>query len=71
MEIFVFKTNLKFKKHVRHLTPLLDELPGMIRWNVDLQDSDKVLRVVAREVSPVTVVNAVRTAGYRCEELPD
>ena len=71
MEILVFKTNVEDKKHVRKLFPLLKTLQGIMRWNVDLHDTDKVLRVEAVSISPRIIELALQQAGYFCKELED
>ena len=71
MEILVFKTNLRYKKNVNHVMPHLNELKGVIKWNVDFHDKDKILRIVSDDLSPKLVEYTLKNAGYRCEELPD
>jgi copper chaperone len=69
MEILVFKTNLRYRKNILHAGDFLNQLQGIIRWNVDLHDKDKVLRIEARDLNPRTVEHTLSTAGYSCEEL--
>jgi hypothetical protein len=71
MEILVFKTNLRFKKSVNQVRPQLNELKGVIQWNIDFHDKDKILRIVSNDLSPRLVENTLKSAGYVCEELPD
>ena len=71
MEIIVFKTNIKRKKQVALLNQYMETLSGIVRWNVDLWDKDKILRIVSNSVSPRSVEQHLRKAGYYCEELPD
>ena len=71
MEILVFKTNLRHKKNVEQVMPRLNELEGIIKWNVDFHDKDKVLRIVSDTISPRLIEHTLKTAGYVCEELPD
>ena len=47
MSILIFKTTIKSKKSVRAIKPLLDAHPLISGWSVDLDDIDKVLRIVA------------------------
>jgi copper chaperone CopZ len=71
MEILVFKTNLRFKKQVTAVTTCLNSIDGIVKWNVDLQDKDKVLRIEARDLSPQVIKHTLHRAGYFCEELED
>jgi hypothetical protein len=69
MDILVFKTNLRYKKHITSLTPHLQSFNGIMEWNVDLKDCDKILRIKALNVLPSSIENVVQGAGYFCEEL--
>ena len=71
MEIFVFKTNLSSTKLIRAAKPILQNIEGILRWNIDREDVDKVLRVEARNIMPSMIINAFNNAGFACEELPD
>ncbi|WP_153797776.1 hypothetical protein [Foetidibacter luteolus] len=69
MEILVFKTNVEDRKHVRKLFRILRAIQGILKWNVDLEDNDKVLRVEAVSLSPHAIENVMQRAGYYCKEL--
>lgn len=71
MDILVFKTNLRYKKQVHAVKSCLDNIEGIQRWNVDLLDKDKILRIEARDLSPRAVEHTLLQAGYFCEELCD
>jgi hypothetical protein len=70
MEVLVFKTNLRFKKQINAVTPHINNLQGIARWNVDLDDTDKILRIESVDLSPRSVEATLQQAGYFCEELP-
>jgi len=69
MEVLVFKTNLRFKKQINAVTPHINNLQGIARWNVDLDDSDKILRIESVDLCPRCVEATLQQAGYFCEEL--
>lgn len=69
MEVLVFKTNLRFKKQITAVTPHINNLQGIARWNVDLDDKDKILRIESFDLSPRSVETTLQQAGYFCEEL--
>jgi copper chaperone CopZ len=69
MEVLVFKTNLRFKKQITAVTQHINNLQGITRWNIDLDDKDKVLRIESNELSPRSVEATLQQAGYFCEEL--
>ena len=70
-EILVFKTDLISDEKLGMVKPFLDEHPDILRWTVDRQDIDKVLRIESENVSPADVVGLLQQAGCLCEELPD
>jgi len=69
MDILVFKTNLRYKKNISEAVSHLENLPGLVRWNVDLQDRDKVLRIESRDLAPQLVEQVLTNIGYYCKEL--
>lgn len=70
-EILVFKTDLESEERLEIIKPLLDKHPGILKWNVDKHDIDKVLRIESENISPDVVIGLVKQAGFLCEELPD
>jgi hypothetical protein len=72
MHILVFKTNLEDMGSVHHAGRLLNPMSGIHRWNVDLHDSDNILRIEADPlVTPKLVEDLLQNAGFECEELAD
>jgi hypothetical protein len=69
MEVLVFKTNVTSKKKVSKISALLTSFPAIEQWNFDLDDCDKVLRVVSRGVNPGSVESLLHNAGFNCQEL--
>jgi hypothetical protein len=67
--IYVFKTSVKNKKHVRQLSPLLNDLLEASKWNFDLQDCDKILRVDHEENIVVKIIDLLAVHEFHCEEL--
>ena len=71
MEVLVFKTNVRYKKHINNVANQLEQFTDINRWNFDLQDKDKILRVETIDLSPKVIESALQQAGYYCEELAD
>jgi len=71
MEILVFKTDIYSRKKINALAPHLENIKGIIKWNVDLHDVDNVLRIEAASISPGLIEKKLQQAGYYCEELQD
>ncbi|MFN8242688.1 MAG: hypothetical protein U0X40_01430 [Ferruginibacter sp.] len=69
MSILVFKTNLSDTACIEVVKPSLDVHPGIVQWNVDLHDCDKVLRIVTEHMLPREIEILLEKAGFLCEEL--
>ena len=70
-DILIFKTNIMDEYDVEKIALLMTEEPRIKKWNIDLQDFDKVLRIEAHHLQEHEVITSIRKAGYRCEELND
>lgn len=72
MELLIFRTDIKTKKKVRMVKPLLDNRLNVIDWSIDLEDIDNVLRVEAMNgAEEQEIVELVASEGFYCESLPD
>ena len=69
--ILVFKTNLETKQQLTAVQTALASLEGINSWNTDLEDCDRILRVVSQGAKPESVIHHMQGLGYFCEELPD
>jgi hypothetical protein len=69
MEILIFKTDVSSKKKVSMIAPLLTSFPAIRRWNFDLEDCDKVLRIEATGLNPGSVELLLFKAGFNCREM--
>jgi len=69
--IQVFKTSVRNKKHVRQLSPLLDDLLRQSKWNFDLKDCDKILRIDSSVEILKPVTKLLQDKGFECIELTD
>lgn len=62
-----FKTNIKCSGCLAKVTPHLDKLEGIEKWDVDIADANKVLTVNSELVNDAQVITAVAEAGYQAE----
>ena len=69
MAIYVFKTSVKKGKQVRLLTTPLNEICKPGKWNFDLDDCDKILRIDSQNEILKAVTALLQTNGFECEEL--
>ena len=66
---FVFKTNMKCGGCVEKVTPVLNSLAGVARWDVDLTNSGRLLSVESDGVTEQQIIQAVQSAGYKVEPV--
>lgn len=66
MEALKFKTNIKCSGCVAKVTPFLNESAGEGKWEVDVNNPAKVLKVTS-ETDEKKIREAVEKAGYKAE----
>lgn len=69
MMVYVFKTSVETEKDIRKLGFHLDELLLGARWNFDLDDCDKILRIESTADVAESVITLLLISGFDCEEL--
>jgi len=67
--IYVFKTSVKKKKNIRVLIPFLNAICFDGKWNFDLEDCDKILRVESDFDIKAEIVELLLSKGFECVEL--
>ncbi len=69
MSVHVFKTNIINPTHVKNVAQTIQTIDGVNKWNIDLHDIDKVLRVETNDLTPDAIATVIQMAGYYCVEL--
>lgn len=64
-----FKTNMDCGHCVARVKPFLDKLEGVSAWNVDTDNSDKILTVESSGATSDDIINAVENVGFDIEKL--
>jgi hypothetical protein len=67
--ISIFKTSVSSSEDLNKLTPYLNALMKDLKWNIDLLDSDKILRVQSSINKNEEIVSVVKELGFDCESL--
>ncbi len=70
MIISVFKTSIN-ERDIINLSPALNKLEGLSRWNTDLEDCDNILRVESYDDIAEEIKSILSKQGFVCEELED
>ncbi len=71
MEIAIMKTDISTRKDFRIVRNRLLRVYSIRECTIDLEDVDKVVRVVGDKIKTESVVNKIKSFGFLCEELPD
>jgi hypothetical protein len=67
--VYVFKTSVQFKKQIKHIGQQLDTITEIQKWNFDLEDCDKILRIETTKLKPIKITNLLNSLGFVCNEL--
>lgn len=67
--IYVFKTSVKTKRQAKKLKPHIDKILRKAKWNFDLQDCDRILRIDSEENIILPLINVLKDHDFDCEEL--
>jgi copper chaperone len=70
MQTIKYKTNIKCGGCIAAVTPYLNELKDLEKWEVDTNSPDKVLTVRGNSDSiDQEVVESLKKAGYTAEKI--
>jgi len=69
MEVLVFKTNVSQQTQISKVQALLKTISTIENWNFDLEDCDRILKIVASNLSPRHIESVLQASGINCEEL--
>lgn len=67
--IYIFKTSVRRKDQVARLKPHINKLLAGQKWNFDLQDCDRILRVDSEENVVLKITHLLSSHKFYCEEL--
>ena len=64
---FQFKTSMNYGGCVAKVKTELDKATGIISWNVDTNNPDKILTISSNGISPEEVMRIVQGKGFNIE----
>jgi len=68
--VLIFKTNIKTKKKAMTLNTIFTCYSDIIKWSVDTEDVDKVLRIVSTgRIEEYDIIHILKNSGLYCEVL--
>jgi tRNA(Ser,Leu) C12 N-acetylase TAN1 len=68
-DVLIFRTNINTLEKVKKTDQLLSKHKGIQRWNIDLEDCDKVLRVETAMLQKESVIGILKSHEIFCEEM--
>lgn len=67
--IYVFKTSVNTQDQLKKLEPHINRILPDEKWNFDLDDCDKILRVDSKENIVLRITGLLNIHNFSCEEL--
>jgi copper chaperone len=67
MKTLTFKTNIKCGGCIATVTPFLNNVAGIEKWEVDTTNPNKVLTVTGEIITTESIETAIKQAGYNIE----
>jgi len=64
-----FKTNLNCGGCVSKVQPDLDNAEGILHWNVDTENADKILTVNSNGITEEEVIAIVNSKGFKAARI--
>ena len=71
MEKLKFKTDINCNGCIAKVTPSLNQVQGILKWNVDITKPLKILTVEASGITGDDIIKIVNQAGYNAQKLRD
>ncbi|TGV00372.1 hypothetical protein [Flavivirga rizhaonensis] len=72
MHLLIFETDIESKEKVKSLHSLLNKHSSILKWSVDLEDIDNVLRIEATtNITETDIINMIKTRGFYIETLAE
>lgn len=64
---YKFKTNINCGGCVSKVKPVLDAADGIVRWEVDTDNPDKILTVESNGISVEEIEGLIKAKGFKVE----
>jgi len=68
-QILIFRTNVNAREHIEKVEAILRSITQIKHWNFDLEDCDRILRIVASNLQPTRVEALLRKEDIVCEHM--
>lgn len=69
-QLSILKTDIKSKKKLKVLQPILNHHNDILKWSIDIEDIDNVLRIEHHNnLSEADIIQLVKICGFYSEPL--
>lgn len=68
-QILILKTNVDTPSHVKKIDALFKNIEEIKDWSIDLEDCDRVLRVVFLNIPHLSIEKLLTTSGIYCKHM--
>ena len=68
-QILIFRTSVKNVRDIKHIAALFTLCPQIYKWNVDMENWEKVLRIECQGITPTEISKALRAINIYAQEL--
>lgn len=69
MDTLKFKTNVNCGGCIATITPHLNQVKGIVKWEVDTANPQKILTVESSGLLPEAIVQVLAKAGYKADPI--
>lgn len=71
MKQLKFKTNINCNGCIAKVTPALNQIKGILKWEVDTGHPHKILSVDTEDTNNTEIIDVLNTLGYKAEIIND
>ena len=69
MKTLKFKTNIECSSCEARVKPFLDKKEGIVSWQVDTDNADKILTVETETLVAKDIIKTIKRTGFVAEEI--
>lgn len=70
IDCLVFRTSINSEAEVLRISETLNTFNGILKWSVDLDNWEKILRIECKNVSSATILSLLASKKIIASELP-
>lgn len=68
-DILIFRTFITTKQDIERIETVFAQYPCIYKWNVDLEDWEKVLRIECSEINSTKIISLLKEIDIETREL--